>query len=128
MKKPNRTKGKLEIYLIEIGSIERTTYFYFLTKGGRLVSWYDKLIRKSAKSASEAISDTVKKELKVATNSMLPILGVIGLGVLGWQIFRRSNTDNSITGQPTVTYNFFFGEDGKEIMQELLKSKIRRIK
>lgn len=84
------------------------------------MGWIDKLVGKFAKTASIAVTDTVKTEAKHAASNILPIVvGVIG-AIAGVKVYnsysskpqqRNGRRFPTMSTTTTTTNNFFFGED-----------------
>ena len=94
------------------------------------MGWIEKVAKRFAKTASIAVTDTVKTEAKHVASSLLPIVvGIVG-AVAGVSVYKSSSGKLSarqkrlptMSTTTTTTNNFFFGEDmAREAFDRVVK-------
>lgn len=89
----------------------------------------DKLVTRLTKSASIAVTDTVKEEAKTVAVSVLPSLLGLGFTIAGIILFKSVAGKQLPTGgfpglstTSVVTHNWFFDSSAqKEVIEKLIK-------
>ena len=92
------------------------------------MSLLDRITRKCVKSASTAVSDSVKTEVKKATVNAIPALIGIGTVILGLIVFKNPSAAHSgsvrmpsISRMSVVTNNYYFDSSVKsELLTKLI--------
>ena len=92
------------------------------------MSIIDRITRKCVKTASTAVSDSVKTEVKKATINAVPALIGIGTVILGLLVFKNPSSgasaamgSPSISRMSVVTNNYFFDSSVKsELLTKLI--------
>lgn len=94
------------------------------------MQWMNKVAKKFAKTASVAVTDSVKTEVKNSVVNALPALIGLGFVIIGLRVFKTSAIKlPTMPGIPTlstmsvVTNNFFLGDSvGKEVVSNIIDS------